>query len=43
MNEPETVFAAALNAVSKLPDVFVMRAGIFPAESASRKLFHRFA
>src|SRR3954454_906044 len=42
-NEASTVFAADLKAVSKLPAAFVTRAGIRPAESALRKLDHRFA
>ena len=41
MNDAETVFAADLNAASKLPTLFVIRAGIFPAESASRRLLKR--
>src|SRR5262245_5342842 len=42
MNDADTFFAAEFQAVLKLPAFVVMRAGIFPAESAWRKLVHRF-
>ena len=42
-NDAETFFTAFAQPASKLPPVVVTRAGIFPAESAARKLFHRFA